>query len=142
MDDVVVTAELAIGMTGVLSQAWVAGAKELDAAEGKMNLKFEGEGRQMDLNDLSVVLQKPVEAHGRTIEVLQLAEPTGQLVAELGEPSMSTADRGIKELPAVTHQRRPAPARCRAKGPGHGSAIKRALSPAPFLMPGETGEEE
>ena len=41
-DDMVVTAELANGMTGVLSQAWVAGAKELDAAEGKMNLKFEG----------------------------------------------------------------------------------------------------
>ena len=41
-DDMVITADLANGMTGVLSQAWQAGAKELDGAEGKMNLKFEG----------------------------------------------------------------------------------------------------
>ena len=41
-DELVITANLANGMNGVLSQAWVAGAKELDGAEGKMNLKFEG----------------------------------------------------------------------------------------------------
>lgn len=41
-DDLVITVNLANGMNGVLSQAWQAGAKELDGAEGKMNLKFEG----------------------------------------------------------------------------------------------------
>ncbi|MHA6478908.1 phage tail assembly protein [Stutzerimonas sp. KH-1] len=99
----------------------------------------------MDLNDLSVVLQKPVEAHGRTIEVLQLAEPTGQLVVELGEPFMLTADRGIKELPAVTISyivklgKVPRSAAL-AMAPGDRKAA--FLKLLPFLMPGETGEEE
>lgn len=41
-DDLVITADLANGMSGVLSEAWLAGAIELDGGEGKTNLKFEG----------------------------------------------------------------------------------------------------
>ena len=41
-DDMTITADLANGTSGVLSGAWLAGATEVDAAEGKTNLKFEG----------------------------------------------------------------------------------------------------
>lgn len=42
LTDATITAELANGMTGVLSGAWLAGKVEVDAAEGKAKLKFEG----------------------------------------------------------------------------------------------------
>lgn len=41
-EDMTITADLANGMSGVLSNAWLAGATEVDGAEGKTNLKFEG----------------------------------------------------------------------------------------------------
>lgn len=41
-DDLVITVNLANGMNGVLSESWLAGALEVDGAEGKVNIKFEG----------------------------------------------------------------------------------------------------
>ena len=41
-DDMTITADLANGSSAVLTGAWLAGAIEVDAAEGKTNLKFEG----------------------------------------------------------------------------------------------------
>ena len=41
-EDMTITADLANGTSGVLTGAWLAGATEVDAAEGKVNLKFEG----------------------------------------------------------------------------------------------------
>lgn len=99
----------------------------------------------MDLNDLSVPLKKPVEAHGRKIEVLQLAEPSGKLVVELGEPYMLTADRGIKELPGVTISyivklaKIPRSA-AEALAPGDRKAA--FLKLLPFLMPSDPEETE
>ncbi|WP_299377298.1 phage tail tube protein [uncultured Kiloniella sp.] len=40
--DSTVTAELANGKTYVLRNAWTAGARELDGAEGTLSIKFEG----------------------------------------------------------------------------------------------------
>ncbi|MEH6630163.1 MAG: phage tail tube protein [Halopseudomonas aestusnigri] len=40
--DATVTAELANGKTYVLRNAWTAGAREVDAAEGNVTIKFEG----------------------------------------------------------------------------------------------------
>lgn len=42
LTDVTVTAELASGKTYVLRNAWVSGAREVNAAEGSMTLRFEG----------------------------------------------------------------------------------------------------
>lgn len=98
----------------------------------------------MDLNDLSVILKKPVDAHGQSIEVLRMSEPSGKLVVELGEPFMLTADRGIKELPAVTIgyivklAKIPRSA-AEALAPGDRKAA--FLKLLPFLMPSGSEEE-
>ena len=42
LKDATITAELANGTTAVLSQAWLSGTIEVDAAEGTTSLKFEG----------------------------------------------------------------------------------------------------
>lgn len=52
--------------------------------------------------DLIVKLKKPIEAHGNTLEELVIGEPTGQLVVQLGEPYVLTADQGIREIPSIT----------------------------------------
>jgi hypothetical protein len=96
--------------------------------------------------DLTVVLKKPVEAHGRTIEVLHLAEPSGKVVVELGEPFilMGASGGGIKELPAVTISyivklgKIPRSA-AEALSPGDRKAAFIKL--LPFLMPSDPEEE-
>lgn len=96
--------------------------------------------------DLSIPLKKPVEAHGRTVEVLHLAEPSGKLVVELGEPFilMGSGGGGIKELPAVTLSyivklaKIPRSA-AEALSPGDRKAAFLAL--LPFLMPSDPEEE-
>lgn len=97
--------------------------------------------------DLSIPLKKSVEAHGRTIDVLQLAEPSGKLVVELGEPFvlMGSGGGGIKELPAVTISyivklaKIPRSA-AEALLPGDRKAAFLAL--LPFLMPSDPEETE
>ncbi len=41
-DGLVITAELANGLTGVLSEAWLAGELAINGAEGNTSLRFEG----------------------------------------------------------------------------------------------------
>lgn len=46
------------------------------------------------MNEL--VLTKPIQAHGETISVLELREPTGKDVRELGFPYVTTGDAGVR----------------------------------------------
>ena len=96
--------------------------------------------------DLSVVLKKPVEAHGRTIEVLHLAEPSGKLVVELGEPFilMGASGGGIKELPAVTLSyivKLGKIPRSAAESLSPGDRKAAFIKLLPFLMPSDPEEE-
>ncbi|MEJ8324389.1 MULTISPECIES: phage tail assembly protein [Kosakonia] len=43
-----------------------------------------------------LVLTKPIQAHGETISVLELREPTGKDVRELGFPYVTTGDAGVR----------------------------------------------
>lgn len=95
--------------------------------------------------DLSVTLKKPIEAHGQQLAVLNLAEPSGQHVVQLGEPFVLTADGGIRELPAITINyivklgKIPRNA-AEALAPGDRKAV--FLKLLPFLMPEEPQEGE
>lgn len=43
-----------------------------------------------------ITLTKPVRAHGEDVHVLELCEPTGKDVRELGFPYTTTGDGGVK----------------------------------------------
>lgn len=48
-----------------------------------------------------IQLSKPVRAHGEDVHVLELREPTGKDVRELGFPYTTTGDAGVKLDAAV-----------------------------------------
>ncbi|HGL6688656.1 TPA: phage tail assembly protein [Citrobacter amalonaticus] len=43
-----------------------------------------------------IKLSKPIRAHGEDVHVLELREPTGKDVRELGFPYTTTGDAGVK----------------------------------------------
>lgn len=43
-----------------------------------------------------IKLSKPVRAHGEDIHILEIREPTGKDVRELGFPYTTTGDAGVK----------------------------------------------
>lgn len=50
---------------------------------------------------MELQLTKPITAHGETVHVLELAEPTGKDVRELGYPYQMNQDESIKLLSGV-----------------------------------------
>ncbi|KIU31108.1 phage tail assembly protein [Atlantibacter hermannii] len=50
---------------------------------------------------MELQLTKPITAHGETVHVLELSEPTGKDVRELGYPYQMNHDESIKLLSGV-----------------------------------------